>query len=243
MVALLVIATILLFLTIDFLVQRATLRRALAASKARAHEAAAARPRPEVRPEALPGDVFVDNTHTWVRVEASGFVSVGASPVALLALGVPDALELHAPGSRVKAGNPLVTLESRGRSLTLRAPLDGTIEEVNEEVAAEPNATTGARWLYRLRPRHLSEALRGMAVGDEARAFTDRELRRLRDAVVGLVPSTSEVGATMLDGGAPDVALADCLDEPAWDSLCAELFGQAPYTVHGTPTARERRLS
>lgn len=242
MVALLVVATILLFLTIDFLVQRATLRRALATWRERAR-GAALRPRPEVRPEALPGDVFVDATHTWLRVEASGFVTVGASPVAIAALGMPDALELHPPGSRVKAGAPLVTFESRGRTLTLRSPVDGIIEEVNEVAAMEPTATVDSPWLYRLRPRHLTEALRRMAVGDEARAWADGELRRLREAVVNLVPASSEVGATMLDGGAPDTALADCLDDEAWQSLTTELFGSSPRTVHGHATARERRLS
>lgn len=241
MVALLIVTVILLFLTIDFFVQRATYRRTLAAARANAAELARTRPRAEVDPSALPGDIFMDPTHTWLRVEADGLVSVGASPVALMALGTPDGVELHPPGTVIEAGAPLFTFRSGGRTLTLRAPMGAVVEEVNTEVAAYRELPETLTWLYKVRPRDLNKALPAMTVGEDARAWVAGELHRLRESVLSMLPP-STVGATMLDGGAPADALADCLDEPAWERLCGDLFHGTKETVHGA-NAREGRLS
>lgn len=234
MVALLIVTVILLFLSIDFLVQRATYRRSMSEARTFAVETARTRPRAEVRPSDLPGDVFVDATHTWLRIEADGLVAVGASPVALAALGAPDAVELHAPGVIVEPGGPLMTFHSEGRVLTLRAPLGAVIEDINEDVASNPaHMAEGLTWLYRVRPRNLSGALAKMAVGEDARSWVAHELHRLRESVIALLPASSTVGATMLDGGAPADSLADCLDDESWERLSEDLFHCATVTVHG----------
>ncbi len=259
MVALFVVLTIITFLTIDYLVQRSQLSRARATAAASASTALAAMAREiEARKELpmfahvpidrIPKDAFLDIGHTWVKVEPEGLVRVGADWLPGTLLGQPDKVDLTAAGSIVKRGDPILRLRRHGRSVTLRAPVDGTIEEVNVSLLDEPAAVAGdpfgSGWLYRLTPANLGSALRGMLIDDEAVNWMHREIQRLRDALnaisrraalsgeTGLAtrlalatqPALAATGPTMQDGGLPVAGLAEQLDPEQWNELARTFF-------------------
>ena len=229
MVALFAVFTILLFLTADLFVQRATQRRAAARAAPLARRDAAT-PAPLFVPlRPLPDGVFLAPTHAWAELRSDGDLEVGAGAMVAAVLGPPDALELLPPGTAVARGAPLATLRRGDRHVALRSPVDGVVEDINLEVADRPSRAVrgphAGSWLYRVRPRRLAEALRGMLIGDEATALLRRETARIRDAVLQASHPDTTVGLTLLDGGAPAEAMASLLDEDAWRQLADSVFG------------------
>jgi glycine cleavage system H protein len=197
MVALFVVVAILLFLTVDHVVQRLAIR------------AEAKVPAPVRVPHLAPAaDVFVGPGHAWARLESAGTLRVGADGLAATLLGRIEAIEVAAPGTALRRGEPLATFTAGGRRVVLPAPCDATVEARNaslepSRVAADP---FGHGWLARLKPRSLGAALREMRIGEEAATWLREERNRLRDALVSATNSPAAVGATMADGGVPFVA-------------------------------------
>jgi glycine cleavage system H lipoate-binding protein len=229
-VALSLVFIVLVFLTADFFVQRAAFKRASA--------------RPPVAIESLvhmipvPDDVFLDPSHVWARITGGGLLQLGADSLISSLLGEPDRIEAAKEGSRVKRGEPLVTISRAGRSVTLRSPVDGVLVRVNRETADQPwklgSAPFGHSWIYEVKPDRLGPAVKRMYVDGEAKAFVAGELRRLRDAVSSRVRRDPVLGATALDGGTPHLgetatdpslpAAAHRFDDESWSLLIAEFF-------------------
>jgi glycine cleavage system H lipoate-binding protein len=231
MVALFVVLTIIVFLTLDYVVQRAELRRARGASPA-GDAAAALAPiaaSPACAP-ALPRGVFLDHGHTWAALEPSGTLRVGADPLPAILLGRPEAVELVAGGTEVARGEPIARLRRQGRELTLRAPADGVIAAANPGLAADPAQVArdpfGA-WLVELMPRRVGAAVRTLLVGEEAAAWLGEELARLRDTVASLDGNAAAVaaGPTLPDGGQPIEGLADLLDGDGFNQVTVAFLG------------------
>jgi glycine cleavage system H protein len=228
MVALFVLLTIVLLLTIDYFVQRAQLRKA-----AVLQPAGAAAPQPAAIPlpmavDRIPKGVFLDPGHTWVQLEPSGALRVGADLFPAAVLGRVDALEVQPAGAHVRRGDPIAVLRRGGRALTLRAPVDGVIQRVNEEARKDPSRLArdpfGGGWLYWITPEAIAPALKTMLVAEEATGWIRRELNRLRDFMSSLALQPAPAGATLHDGGLPAEGLSETLDEASWDRLVDEFF-------------------
>lgn len=222
MVFLLVVLTVAVLLMADYLVYR----REVPAPEPRRAEVARREPVPD---EVAPG-AFVGPGHTWLRLEESGLVTLGADRLASMLLGDPARVFVRAAGGEVHRGETLVELQSRDRSLRLAAPVDGTLVEVNRKVTADPSRIAsdpfGEGWLVKLAPAHLGAQIKGFFVGEEAVTWMRQELRRLRDTLALLSGWTTGVeGATRLaDGGLPMRGLADTLSPDDWENLQRKFF-------------------
>ena len=221
MVALLVLLTIITFLTIDYFAQRAAARRTVPAPAART---------PAVRFPAdlgaIPAGVFLGPGHAWVGVEPSGAVRIGADRVPLTLLGGVDAVEPVAAGTEVRRGDPIARLVRGARAVDLPSPVAGVVVAVNSaadpaSVAADP---FGRGWIATLRPTKLAGALRRLFVAEEASAWMRDELARLRDALVGLSVQGAVATATLPDGGLPLTGAAERLSEEQWRQVVERFF-------------------
>lgn len=227
MVAILVLLTIIGFLTIDFLVQRAAMRKAAAVPVP-----VVARPSVSVRAPvdiaALPAGVFVGPGHAWMELRPSGNVRLGADRVPLTLLGGVDSVETAPDGAILHRGDVAAVLRKGERSVELRTPVDGVVTGVNTSPEAAPAALAanpfGAGWLVSLAPRNLAASLRRMSVAEEAGTWMRRELARLRDFLVGLGEGGALASATLPDGGLPVEGLAEHLTDPQWRRLTERFF-------------------
>jgi glycine cleavage system H protein len=197
---------------------------------------------PQIPIERIPRNVFVDLGHTWVEIEPAGLVKVGADWMPATLLGKPEKVDFAMAGTEVKRGDVIMRLRRHGRTLALRAPVDGVVEEVNGALVDNPDPITsdpfGAGWLYRIAPANLGSALRAMLIDDEAANWMHREVRRLRDALStlsrrmalggqsGLAAqlALATAGPTLQDGGLPVQGLADELDPESWNELANTFF-------------------
>jgi glycine cleavage system H protein len=234
MVVLLVLLTIIVFLTIDYYVQqRAVKERVLATprpSQVRARSGLLARnPRSPVSSATdVPGGVFLSPWHVWVQLESSGSLRVGVDRLILNLLGGLDCVYVLPEGSEVHERGPLTMLRSGHRALRIRSPVDGVISEVNERARRSPDRVTAdpyeSGWLYRISPGHVNQALSSMVVGEEGRSWMRDELARLRDVLVNRWVPDPDVAATMADGGLPMQSHLDGLGDREWEELVKGFF-------------------
>jgi glycine cleavage system H protein len=94
-------------------------------------------------------------THEWALPQ-DDLVRVGISDYAQEQLGDIVFLELPQPGTRVRPGDPLGTVESVKAVSELWAPIGGEVIEANGDLADEPELVNrdpyGRGWMVVLRP-------------------------------------------------------------------------------------------
>ena len=229
MVALLVLFTILCFLTVDYLVQR---RQAAAVAVAQtAHPAGAvsamAHPAAQLRYR-TPNGVFFDPGHTWLFLEESGSTRLGINDFAQSILGKVDSVQTRAVGDRVKKGDVIVKLRHGERTATFRAPIDGVIEDVNSELL-ESHEMFGAEpfssgWVYRIKPTNTTVLQKSLLLGESAKDWLSREVQRLKVILSTVAPANPVLGQTLQDGGLPAYGLIDYLSEAEWKQIQEKFF-------------------
>jgi glycine cleavage system H protein len=229
MVALLVVLTILVFLTADYFLQRAHRVHALGADGSAASEEER-RPvgffgRPGYR---VPQGVFFDAGHTWLHLEESGVAKVGINDFAQAVVGDVDEIITRAPGEQVRKGDTIIELRHGERAVAFRSPVDGVVREINEEMldreeilSVEPQS---AAWICRIRPDDPGAVLGGMMIGATAKDWLEREVARVKVFLSTIAPEHPVLGHTMQDGGLPGYGLIDFLDDVEWKKLHEKFF-------------------
>jgi glycine cleavage system H protein len=93
--------------------------------------------------------------HEWIRMEADGTASVGITNFAQEQLGDIVYVELPAVGKKLKQGEDAAVIESVKAAAECKAPVSGTVTEVNATLADEPGAVnrepTGAGWFFKMK--------------------------------------------------------------------------------------------
>jgi glycine cleavage system H protein len=107
-----------------------------------------------------PTDRRYTSEHEWVKLEGDVAV-VGITDFAQDQLGDVVYVELPKVGDRVEAMKPFGVIESVKTASDLFAPVTGTVEEVNAEVADKPELVNDAPyeggWLIKVKPDSPSD--------------------------------------------------------------------------------------
>ncbi|MCS6815781.1 MAG: hypothetical protein N0A16_00805 [Blastocatellia bacterium] len=218
MVAFFVILTIIGFILVDSLVQWAEARQRRALRRVT--------PRPEIFPAlaletvSVPAGLFLDEGHTWVRLEPNGRTLIGMDEFVRRAIGRVDAVELPKVGSVVRRGDPLFVVLQNGRRAVFRAPITGVVSAINENLARLPE--TGRMdpyeegWVCALKPMNLAAHLRHLFVAEEARAWLRSEIERLKEFLTMRPMLQPALGHVLQDGGQWAEGLLETLDEVGW---------------------------
>ncbi len=224
MVALLVLLTILIFFTVDYLVER---RRADAGAEMKDALAPAVQFTPaDFR---TPHGVYFDPKHTWLYLEESGTARGGVNEFAQSIVGSIDHIDVRSVGDRVREGEVIVQFHHGDRVATFRAPVDGTVKEINTEFLKRPELRgvepyTSA-WLYRIRPDDTSSVPKKLHLGWDAKQWLNREVQRLKVFLSTIAPDHPILGRTMQDGGLPSGGLSEYLNDDDWSKLNETFFG------------------
>ncbi|MCX6142538.1 MAG: hypothetical protein NTZ35_04890, partial [Ignavibacteriales bacterium] len=200
MTVIFVAMTILFFLTLEAVVRRVRAKKAVPAMAVRTAQPA--------YPVRLPDGIFFARSHTWLSLFPSGKVRLGVDDFVGRLLDNPEVAYLKSAGDSVKKGEPLFALTEGGQTLTLRAPMDGRILSMNEQLPKNPRLLKenlfSDGWAYTIQPEKPSE-LRNLMLGEETRSWIPEEFRRLRD-VFAAVPVEGELVPALLQDGGPPVA-------------------------------------
>jgi glycine cleavage system H protein len=109
----------------------------------------------------VPSDRRYTKEHEWIRVEG-GMGTVGITDYAQHELGDVVFVEMPKPGTKLKAGERLGTVESVKAVSDIFSPVSGEVTEVNESLASAPEKINqdphGAAWLVKMRLSNAGEA-------------------------------------------------------------------------------------
>jgi len=118
----------------------------------------------------FPESLYYHRDHVWVRVE-DGKVRVGYNDWAQEAAGKLVNLNTRKVGRPVKAGKTLGTVESGKWVGPLKAPISGTIVELNEEVLKNPSLINedpyGRGWIALFEATDLEAELKDLIKGSD----------------------------------------------------------------------------
>ena len=124
-----------------------------------------------------PADLRYSEEHEWVRI-ADGVATIGISDFAQEELGDIVFVELPAVGTHLETGKPLGVVESVKAVSDVYAPMAGTVEAINDKLAANPEIVNqdpyGDGWMIRLRPDDPS-AIDALMTAAAYEAFVAKE--------------------------------------------------------------------
>lgn len=213
MTPILVVATIIFFLSVDWVVQRVKARKAGAATA----------PPPQAidktYPLRIPEGVFFAKSHTWLNLFPSGKVRLGVDDFVGSVLDEPEVSFMRTIGEHVDKGDPLLLLSEGDRQLIIRSPISGEIVALNPELERNPAVMRkmlfSNGWAYTIRPKRAEE-LRALMLGEESRTWMGIEFRRLRDLLASAGAQGALAPAALQDGGAPVAGVLRHLDASEW---------------------------
>lgn len=97
--------------------------------------------------------------HEWVMLE-DDIVTIGITDHAQRELTEVSYVEMPAEEAELNAGEEAATVESQADSLSVLAPMDGTVVEINELLEDNPELVNsdpyGDGWLFRLEASDIS---------------------------------------------------------------------------------------
>ena len=94
--------------------------------------------------------------HEWLLPDEDGNVTVGITDYAQEQLGDIVFIELPEVGTEIIAGDEVAVVESVKAAGDIRAPLNGTIYEINEDLVEAPEKANkdpmGEGWFFKITP-------------------------------------------------------------------------------------------
>ena len=221
MTVIMVLLTFAIFLLIDY----------LRSQKQLAKQAVAPAVRPEMQARMVPAIVagfeVPENLryhagHTWALSESREMVRVGMDDFASKLIGKIDSITLPQRGRWVRQGQKIWTIIRDGKSVDMVSPIEGTITDVNEAVARNPELARkdpyGEGWLVTVQAPDSKLNFRNLLGGTLARLWTESSAMQLRNKMPMLA------GALAQDGGEAVDDLTAHMPNEDWAEITREFF-------------------
>jgi glycine cleavage system H protein len=195
MTVLLFISTIIIFLTIDHFVRRS--------------KSVAAAAQPVIRkaiPFRTPAGIFFTKSHTWLSLFPSGKVQLGIDDFIARMFNTPSITLLKNDREQVKRGEAILKMREGKNEITVRSPINGTVEHVNSQLVKHPELMNenlfSEGWAYTITPARTDD-LRTFYLGSETRTWLRDETGKLRDFFAHMGSTPDMVPVMLQDGGIP----------------------------------------
>ena len=220
MTVLLVLGTFLVFIVLDYALNR---RTALSTVGSEAHAAVAARPDSDyVDGFLVPRNVSYHSGHSWLVRERQNVVRVGADEFAAALAGKVERIELPKPGQWIRQGQKVISFFRDGQKTEMVSPTEGEVMAVNSEVVENPGLLRqepyGKGWLLSVHVPDEENTTRNlvprMLVGEWMREAVERLYAR----------QPQLAGAVAADGGRPAEDLLSALPDSSWTEVTGEFF-------------------
>src|SRR5579864_6675266 len=170
----------------------------------------------------VPENVRYHAGHTWALAESRELVRVGMDDFASKLIGKIESITLPQRGRWVRQGQKLWTIFRDGGSVDMVSPIEGTITDVNEAVAKNPELACkdpyGEGWLVTVQAPDSKLNFRNLLSGTLARLWTEAAAMQLRNKMPAFA------GALAQDGGVAVDDLTAQLPDEDWATLTREFF-------------------
>jgi glycine cleavage system H lipoate-binding protein len=165
--------------------------------------------------------------HTWALSESPTLVRVGMDDFATKLVGKLERITLPKRGQWIRQGQKLCTLHRDGATVDMVSPIEGSITDVNDAVATNPELARkncyGEGWLITVNSPDAKINFRNLLGGTLARWWTEESASRLQKQMAmfaGMVPA----GALAQDGGVAMDDVAAQIPDKDWAALAKEFF-------------------
>ena len=221
MTAILVLATIAIFLTIDYF--RSRKRVPVTATQALQEPVGLARPRSSsVSGFELPDNLRYHPGHTWALQESPTLVRAGIDDFAAKLVGKCDAILLPKRGRWIRQGQRIATVIRDGQQAELVSPIEGEITDVNDKLLKDPGLVCrdsyGSGWLVAVISPDAQTNFRNLLCGDVARRWMAEAASRLHAKMPVLAGAVAQDGGTAVDD------ISAHLGDQKWTELTHEFF-------------------
>jgi glycine cleavage system H protein len=170
----------------------------------------------------VPENVRYHAGHTWALAESRELVRVGMDDFASKLIGKIESITLPQRGRWERQGQKLWTIFRDGKSVDMVSPIEGTITDVNEAVARNPDLARkdpyGEGWLVTVQAPDSKLNFRNLLSGTLARLWTEDSALRLRSRMPALA------GAVAQDGGVAMDDLTAHMPNEDWAKVTKEFF-------------------
>lgn len=170
----------------------------------------------------VPENVRYHGGHTWALAESRELVRVGMDDFASKLIGKIESIALPQRGRWVRQGQKIWTIFRDGKSVDMVSPIEGTIADVNEAVAKNPDLARkdpyGEGWLVTVQAPDCKLNFRNLLSGTLARLWIEDSALRLRSRMPALA------GAVAQDGGVAVDDLTAHMPDEDWAQLTKEFF-------------------
>jgi glycine cleavage system H lipoate-binding protein len=165
---------------------------------------------------------YLHRGHAWAVIEADGHVRVGLDDFSQKVLGPADAVKLPEIGKAYYQDHICLTQVRQGHKAPFLAPVDGTVEAVNQSILKRPalihEDPYKEGWLFTVRPTNLKRNLENLLYGEASVAWIDEESHRLLHLM------ETKVGVTLPSGGAFVDDIYGHYPSLGWRPLVQDLF-------------------
>jgi glycine cleavage system H protein len=160
--------------------------------------------------------------HSWVMRERKNAVRVGADEFAAALLGKIERIELPRPGQWIRQGQKVLTFFRDGVRTEMVSPTEGEVMEINHELLQNPAELRqdpyGKGWLLAVHVPDEENTTRNLVPKGLVREW-------MRDAAERLYARQPALaGAVAADGGRPAEDLLAGLPDANWAEVTAEFF-------------------
>jgi glycine cleavage system H lipoate-binding protein len=220
MTVLLVLLTFAVFLLIDYFRSSKTATQPVV-------QLAQREPAPRLVPALVAGFKVPDNLryhagHTWALSESRDLVRIGIDDFASKLIGKIESIALPQRGRWVRQGQKIWTIVRDGKTVDMVSPIEGTVTDVNEAVAKNPELARkdpyGEGWLLTVQAPDAKINFRNLFGGGLARLWTENAALRLQQRMPAFA------GALAQDGGVAVDDLTAHLPDEDWATLTREFF-------------------
>lgn len=184
MTVILVLGTFLIFILIDFLLNRKHGQAVV--SKETLEAAPTLLSSASIEGYLVPDQLRYHSGHTWLTEERPHLVRVGADALAAKSIGSIDKIEVPKAGRWVRQGQKAFTVTAGTEHIDLVSPAEGEITEVNSEVIRNPSLLFkdpyGKGWLVKVNMPDPDLVERNLLPRSIVRVWMKEEIRQFRAA-------------------------------------------------------------
>jgi len=165
--------------------------------------------------------------HTWALSESPTMVRVGMDDFATKLAGKLESITLPKRGQWIRQGQKLFTLHRNGVAVDMVSPIEGSVSDVNDTVATNPELARkdcyGDGWLITVNSPDAKVNFRNLLGGTLARWWTEESASRLQKEMP-MFAAMAPAGALAQDGGVAIDDVASQIPDKDWATLAKEFF-------------------
>jgi glycine cleavage system H lipoate-binding protein len=223
MVAALVVATFVVFVAVDYFLQRRLTQATVVADSGRSLQRNEVPfPLNVVRGFKVPAHLAYHPGHGWAMKESSQVVRIGLDDFAARLVGQIDQVDLPARGRWLRQGERGWTVGRGSHRFEMLSPIEGEVVDVNPEVLRDPAAAHrdpyGGGWLLAVKAPAVDGNLKNLLHGRVAQRWMEESVATLH---AHLDPAAE---GRLQDGGHAIGDVLALIPEFQWEKIAGELL-------------------